>query len=208
VSVSTSTTEAGPTWAEGSQLERILLAARDLFTEQKATSFGVRDVAARAGVSLRTVYDSFGSKADLLLALYTISLHDRARSLAELVELGGSPSDRLRRYISALVEGAAADNALAIASMRENRWLSDTRPEGVRAAWEPLVRLMESIVLSADPSRYRSIGDSRRVADLLFHLVSTHVHAMSTGTIDGTPGEIAHALWAAGCAVLGLDDEP
>jgi AcrR family transcriptional regulator len=57
----------------GSPRERILEAATDLFYRYGINATGIAEVASRAGVSKRTLYQLFGSK-DLLVAAYLAAL--------------------------------------------------------------------------------------------------------------------------------------
>lgn len=68
----------------GETRTRILDAARDLAVAEGFTGFTVRKVAERAGVSRMTVYYQFGSKPDLLEALFDhLAARGRIDRLAE-----------------------------------------------------------------------------------------------------------------------------
>lgn len=116
----------------------VLAEAVALFAERGWAGTGMRDIARAAGVSVETVYATFGSKPDLLMAAVDtavvgdtepVALQDRP----EFVALGhGAPTERARaaaRLIrrvnertsgigKALREGAAVDARLA-------QWLAD-----------------------------------------------------------------------------------
>jgi AcrR family transcriptional regulator len=155
-------------------------------------------------VSLQTVYRYFASKDELLLGVYAMASDSFATMIAGKLEGIGSPSAQLYVYIDAVIASAATDPALTAASMRENHSLAETLPKGLLGAWEPLLALLEDIVSMADPAGYAAIGTSRRVTEILFHLISAHAHGLCTGTIGGTPREITKSLWASACAVTGL----
>jgi len=75
----------------------VLEAARDLFEEVGYENAAIREIARRAGVSVGSVFTTFGGKADLLSEV----MNDRLDSLyAELDRLAphlrGSTADRLR----------------------------------------------------------------------------------------------------------------
>jgi AcrR family transcriptional regulator len=111
----------------------VLAAAARLFGERGWAATGMRDIARAAGVSVETVYASFGSKADLLLAAIDVAVvgdttpvpldqrpefaalgsgtrQQRARATARLVT---GINQRTAGVILALREAAASDTALA-----------------------------------------------------------------------------------------------
>jgi AcrR family transcriptional regulator len=117
----------------------VLEAARILFSERGWTGTGMRDVAARAGVSVETVYATFGSKTDLLqtaldvgivgddqpiplaerdefAALSKWALKERRRAVARMMSSIHCRTGGLQR---ALREAAASDRVLA-GLLREN----------------------------------------------------------------------------------------
>jgi AcrR family transcriptional regulator len=111
----------------------LLQTARELFGERGWAATGMRDVAARAGVAVETIYANVGSKTDLLLAALDItvvgddlpipladrpefaalgrgSLAQRARAAARLVR---GINERTYGMQKALREAAAGDTELA-----------------------------------------------------------------------------------------------
>jgi AcrR family transcriptional regulator len=108
--------------------DEILRAARRLFAERGYARTSVRDVAQAAGVSAQTVYDSVGSKHELVSQLN--DLIDAEAGVAAIVraaaesgdpwELAAAPARVTRSIIEhcgdivlALVSGAAAEPELA-----------------------------------------------------------------------------------------------
>ena len=108
--------------------DEILQAARRLFAERGYARTSVRDIAQAAGVSAQTVYDSVGSKQELVARLN--DLIDSEAGIAAIVRAAGESADpwelaatpaRITRsilehcgdIIHALVTGAAAEPELA-----------------------------------------------------------------------------------------------
>ena len=84
--------ETGPSLRERqAQLTRaeILKAARTLFAERGYSRTSVRDIAASAGVSAQTVYDSIGSKQAVVARL-----NDLIDEEAGIREIAGAARDR------------------------------------------------------------------------------------------------------------------
>ena len=80
--------------------EAIFEAAATLFAERGYTATGMEDIAARAGVSVPTVYAYFPAKADLMVAIYEA---DRAVVEAEKEALIAAPPADPAEAITALL---------------------------------------------------------------------------------------------------------
>src|SRR4051794_19389315 len=81
------------------RLERIVLAAYDLIGETGGTDFTLQDVAARAGVSLRTFYQYFDGRDDLLLAVFAHGVETTVPVIAAAVGRHRSPARRLQAFV-------------------------------------------------------------------------------------------------------------
>src|SRR5437763_13829927 len=84
------------------RLERLLDAARQLTDEAEDASFTVSEVAAKAGVSLKTFYRSFEGRDDLLLALLEEESRTGAAMLRDALDRSDSADERLQHYVRAL----------------------------------------------------------------------------------------------------------
>src|SRR5688500_2144480 len=71
--------------------DEILQAARRLFAERGYARTSVRDIAQAAGVSAQTVYDSVGSKQELVARLN--DLIDSEAGIAAIVRAAGESAD-------------------------------------------------------------------------------------------------------------------
>lgn len=81
--------------------ERVLEAARDLFDEVGYEAAAIRDIAKRAGVSVGSVFTTFGGKADLLGAVMSDRLEGLYAELDRLIpHLRGGVVDRLRSIMA------------------------------------------------------------------------------------------------------------
>jgi AcrR family transcriptional regulator len=81
--------------------ERVLGAARDLFDEVGYEAATIRAIAARAGVSVGSVFTTFASKADVLSQIMLDRLDGLYAELdAVLPHLRGSVADRLRSIMA------------------------------------------------------------------------------------------------------------
>lgn len=73
----------------------------------------VRDVAARAGVGVATIYRHFPSRADLVVAVYRHQIDALARLGPDLLAAGGSPSAALATWIDGFVDFLVTKHGLA-----------------------------------------------------------------------------------------------
>ena len=173
---------------------RLVDAARALTAESRSSGFTVADVAAGAGISLRSFYRHFSSKDDLLLALLEEEAQLGARLLEETLTSGAGPLERLRGYVVGLVGFVAAESGYASLLVREQLALGERHSPEMRAALAPLVDLLDVELAAA-----AAAGDIRPVdrhdTIIVFSLILSHVHA----TILFTPGQdmtkAAERLW-------------
>src|SRR5438105_11281829 len=123
------------------RLERLLDAVRELTNEADDSSFTVAEVAARAGVSLKTFYRSFAGKDDLLLALLEEDSRTGTAMLTSALEHVSAPVARLERYVVSLFKLARMAPGYARVLVRQYRRLGSDRPRELAAALAPLVDL-------------------------------------------------------------------
>ncbi|NKW34460.1 TetR family transcriptional regulator [Rhodococcus hoagii] len=84
----------------------VATAARDLFVENHSTSVTVEAIAQRAGVSERTFYRHFPTKADIVMPLLERSMD---RLLGALAESAGASTGVVDALVDALTEELATD---------------------------------------------------------------------------------------------------
>ncbi|MFF8098834.1 TetR/AcrR family transcriptional regulator [Streptomyces sp. NPDC016640] len=75
----------------------------------------VRDIAARAGVGLGTIYRHFPKRADLIIAVYRHQVDALAEAGPALLESGASPHAALGQWISRFVDFLVTKHGLAAA---------------------------------------------------------------------------------------------
>jgi AcrR family transcriptional regulator len=150
--------------------DEILRAARRLFAERGYAGTSVRDIARTAGVSAQTVYDSIGTKQELVARLNdlidseagVVALARAAAQSHDPHEVATTPARITRAILEhcgdivrAMVSGAAAEPALAAA-------LADGHTRhvgGTRQVAEWLHVLDES--LAPDPDELAAVSDIR-----------------------------------------------
>ena len=149
---------------------RVVEAAMELAAEGGYDAVQMRDVAARAGVALGTVYRYFNSKDHLLAA----ALLEWARGMETTMSqralpAGATPADRLAEVIRRITRASArAARPVRRARHRDHR----TRPGGVRV---PV----------------------RGVADRLVGVVATHSKASTRRRAPASPACLSHVWFSA-----------
>lgn len=173
---------------------RLVDAARTLAAESGSSAFTVADVAARAGLSLRSFYRHFAGKDDLFLALFEEEARTGAELLAET--LGGvhSPLERLRRYVVGLSGLMVTGSGYASLLVREHLRLGESRAEELRVALAPLIDMLDVELTAA-----AAAGDIRAVdrhdTVILFALILSHVHASILLTPEEDAATGAARVW-------------
>src|ERR1044071_1193729 len=77
------------------RVQRFLDAAMELMTSAEDNEFTVQEVVERSGQSLRSFYQYFAGKYELLLALFEEQIRTTAEHLGDLVEKEPDPVERL-----------------------------------------------------------------------------------------------------------------
>ena len=186
---------------EDRALERSLAAARDRSSERArrlvasarhlagsgSSSFTVADVAADAGISLRSFYRHFAGRDDLLLALFEEEARTAVILLTDLIDRDAAPIDRVRTCVEALCDFVATGVGYAALLVREHLRLGDERPDDMRVALAPLLDLFQDELDAA-----AAAGDLRPIdrfdAAMVLALVLTHVqHAQLLAPDEAAP---------------------
>lgn len=166
------------------RVQRFLDAALELMASSSAGEFTVQEVVERSGQSLRSFYQYFGGKHELLLALFDEAIRHTAAELA--AELEGSPDagERLRRFVLSYhrrcqpVSGRTGRSRRAgtlgpspvLAEFAQQ--LLTAHPAEAARSFTPLVDLFEGVLDDAAVAGVvRSDLDLRRVAGVVLESI-------------------------------------
>jgi len=177
------------------RLERLLDVARDLANETGSADFTVHMICERAGMSLKGFYACFAGKDDLLIALLEEDSRIGATLLAETVDAHAGADERLRAYVNGIFEMLTFQGALGYARVlvREQRRLSESRPDHLRRALAPLLDVLTNAIASAADAGDVTSPDPARDAEMIFALVLEGIHDVTLGRAE--PLEEAEYLW-------------
>jgi AcrR family transcriptional regulator len=167
-------------------------AAMALLDETGTFNFTVQDVVDRSKLSLRSFYQTFASKDDLLLALFEEYVATAADWQRDRMAKHDDPVDQIRDFLTSLWVGKLSPDvvrALAVYNMT----LSSTRPADLAHALEPqLLVLLEAVERGIASGQVRDDIGSRRLAEILLHTGNAAVQT----TILHTGSESPDDVWA------------
>ena len=166
------------------RVERFLDAAQAVMTEKGTTDFTVQEVVDRSKQSLRSFYQHFEGKHELLLALFEDAMSKSADELRALAAEQADPLDRLRVVVLELFESSRPD-----LTGKQRPLFTDfamrllvTHPAEMRVANAPLLALFTELMTELeDADLLRSGFKASRVAALTMQTVM--FNAQSSGQL-------------------------
>lgn len=200
------------------RVQGFLDAALELIDGETGKDFTVQEVVKKSGQSLRSFYQNFSGKHELLLALLEESVRDTARRLRETVAHEPDALSRLRRFtveyhrLCRPPAEAHSQRSVEILGMAEfaQQLLTDDPKEASRA-FAPMFALLEGILDNAAAEGSVRAGlDRRAVAGAMLQAIMFNSFAL---TLSGSSvhsgdegGEQADVFWD--LLAHGLTDHP
>ena len=180
--------------AEG-RVELFLDAARELMNTNSG-EFTVQEVVERSGQSLRTFYQYFAGKHELLLALFEESIRAAAAHLDDVVAAGTGPLDRLHRFATEyfrmcrLTPKGEPATGPAPAMVEFAQQLLTSHPDEAARAFAPLMVVLEALLIEAAAAGDIRAGlDHRRIAGVvlqatMFNTFATAISGSSSRLVS------------------------
>jgi AcrR family transcriptional regulator len=210
--------DSARTRAEG-RVQRFLDAAMELMAENEGNDFTVQEVVERSGQSLRSFYQYFGGKHELLLALFEELVRSSADQLARKVDAVDDPLERLHvfvieHYRMARPSPKGAGNrrraskgvpATPVMVDFAQRLLTEHPTEAARA-FAPVVALFDQLLEDASeagairPGLRGSFLSGTMLEAVMFNAFSTTIAGVSVRK-DEDPAEDLWELFLHGVAV-------
>jgi AcrR family transcriptional regulator len=166
------TTRAAKLRAE-QRVQRFLDAAQAVITDKGTTDFTVQEVVERSSQSLRSFYQHFDGKHELLLALFEDALRRATDQIRAAATGQSNPLDRLKVAVQLLFELSRPDPAARrplFTNFAPQLLLS--HPAEVRIAHAPLLGLLSELMTEADAAGELRDGiEPRRAAALTMQTV-------------------------------------
>ncbi|MFZ0666074.1 MAG: TetR/AcrR family transcriptional regulator [Acidimicrobiales bacterium] len=174
-----------------SRVQRFIDAALDLMNESASgKEFTVQEVIERSGQSLRSFYQYFGGKQELLLALFEESVRSTAEDLRERTDSENDPLERLHRFVidyywlcrptpkSGTSKRKRSPRALAEFAQQ----LMTAHPKEATRAYAPLVSLFDEILDNAvEAGVIRTDLGRRRLAGAVLEAIMFNAFSMTIG---------------------------
>jgi AcrR family transcriptional regulator len=156
------------------RVQRFLDAAFELIDEKGTTDFTIQEVIDRSKQSLRGFYQYFHGKDELILALFEDSVLESVTDLREAVAAESEPIARLRAFAIRLHEWCEPADTPRKRGAHNRRPISEfsvqlavAHPIRVKAAMEPVSRLLLELVEDAATAKAIDVPDTRRAAALV-----------------------------------------
>jgi len=165
------------------RVQRFLDAAQAVITDKGTTDFTVQEVVERSSQSLRSFYQHFDGKHELLLALFEDALRRATGQIAAAAAAKTDPLDALRTAVELLFELSRPDPTAQRPLFTEFApRLLLSHPAEVRRAHAPLLDLLTALTAAlADDGQLRPGLQPRRMAALTMETV------MFTAQTSGAP---------------------
>jgi AcrR family transcriptional regulator len=191
-----------------SRVQRFLDAALELMADGDGKEFTVQEVVERSGQSLRSFYQYFGGKHELLLALFEESVRTTADKLGAEIAKEKDPLERLHQLVigyyricrpsaksKAAKKTAVGPQPVLVEFAQQ---LLTAHPADAARAYTPVVTLFDDVIGEAiDAGVVRADVDRSSISGVLVEAISFNIFS---STISGTLGrqdraEAAEELW-------------
>jgi AcrR family transcriptional regulator len=188
------------------RVQRFLDAALELMNSDSGKEFTVQEVVERSGQSLRSFYQYFAGKHELLLALF----EDAVRSSADIVreKISGEPDAlaRLHRFVVTYYQlcrptpKSKASKKVNPAMAEFAHQLLTSHPTEAARAFVPIVALFEEVLdEAASAGVIRPDLPHSRIAGVVLQAIMFNAFATtiagSSGRATGAPGDLPEELW-------------
>jgi AcrR family transcriptional regulator len=177
-------------------VQRFLDAAQAIIAEKSSMDFTVQEVVDRSHQSLRSFYQHFDGKHELLLALFEEALRRATEQIRAAAQGPADPLDRLKVAVQLLFELSRPDPAARRPLFTDfaPQLLLSHRAE-VRGAHAPLLTLFTELLTDADADGGLRAGVSpRRAAALTMQTVMFVAQSATTADTD-LPVMTADEVW-------------
>jgi AcrR family transcriptional regulator len=156
------------------RVQRFLDAAFELVDEKGSTEFTIQEVVDRSKQSLRSFYEYFDGKDELVLALFEETVREAVADIEAAVAAETEPLPRLRAFAITLHEWCDPDESSRKRGRHKRRPISEysshlaaNHADRVRAALRPQTRLLRELVAAAAEAGAIQVDDPRRAAALV-----------------------------------------
>jgi AcrR family transcriptional regulator len=167
----------------------LIRAAATLMERTKGDSFTVQEVANEAGLSVRSFYQHFGGKDDLLLAVYEEAMRVYALLLNEDVDRFSEPLDRLVAGVMSVAHlTRRSSEGIVVVLSKIRLEIDQADPAQSAELTKPVTSTLRSLVLEAEHAGIAGPYDADAAAYLIFSLSSAISLSRMVGNAAGLDG--------------------
>jgi AcrR family transcriptional regulator len=187
------------------RVQRFMAAALELITTGDGKEFTVQEVVERSGQSLRSFYQHFEGKHELLLALFEESVASTVKFLGAKISGESDPLERLHRFVVEYHKacraspGATAVKEGAPPVMAEfAQQLLTQYPQEAARAFRPLVSMFGELLEGATATgALRSDLSSPRTTGVVLEVIMFNAFSSTIGGASTRDGDrsAAEELW-------------
>jgi len=178
------------------RVQRFLDAAQAIITEKGNTDFTVQEVVDRSRQSLRSFYQHFDGKHELLLALFEDAMRRATEQIRAATQGQADPSDRLKVAVELLFELSRPDPAARRPLFTDFApQLLLTHPAEVRSAHAPLLALLTELLTEVGTAGALRAGVNPRRAAALTMQTVMFVAQSATVSDQDLPVITADEVW-------------
>ena len=185
------------------RVQRFLDAGLELMCDSTSgADFTIQEVVEKSGQSLRSFYQYFGGKQELLLALFEETVLSTTQQLRALMDEENSAADRLHRFaveyyrVCRPARRPTGSGRATPALTEFALHLLTAQPAEAARAFVPVVQLFEQVLAEAtEEGAVRTDLRPRRVAGVVLEAIMFNAFSR---TIAGAPpdeGDAAEELW-------------
>jgi AcrR family transcriptional regulator len=198
----------GPRARAKERTDRFVATAIELMEECGNIDFTVQDVVDRSKMSIRTFYNFFASKDDLLVAVHeTILANEVVPRMRSKCEAVSDPIERVEAYIKGIYDLTSNPGPVSRALTTYSNRLTETRPQDLERAFKPQTDLVAELIEGAMAAgRLHTPLTAESAARLLHHAVLATIHARILGA-EQTDGVTAADLWTFCSSGIGVRDD-
>jgi len=179
------------------RVQRFLDAAQGLITREGTTDFTVQQVVEASNQSLRSFYQHFDGKHELLLALFEDALRRATDQIRVAASIPEDPLERVKVSVQLLFELSRPDPAAKRPLFTEFApRLLISHPTEVRGAHAPLLALITELLTEAEAAGALRSGISpRRAAALTMQTVMFVAQSAVVSDDEDLPVITADEIW-------------
>jgi AcrR family transcriptional regulator len=186
--------------------DRFVASATALMEERGDIDFTVQDIVDRSKMSIRTFYNFFVSKDDVLVAVHeTIIADEVVPRLRKRCDAESDPVLKIKVYIEGIFALTAKAGPVQRALTTFRNRLAETRPDDLDRAFLPQIELVQELMRGAsEAKRFKGQLSPDKAGYLMHHTVLAVVHARILAPSHDI-GVTSDDLWSFCCTGIGVE---